>query len=159
VFAEADVVSLHPPLDATTHHLVNAERLATMKPNAILVNTSRGPVVDEAALVEHLRAHPDFRAGLDVFEDEPQMKPGLAELPNAVIVPHIASATSWTREGMATLAATNVSAMLLGYPVWRSADMAPFLGDDPSTPLRAGPPKAAPSIVNAKELGLAAFPG
>jgi hydroxypyruvate reductase 1 len=128
-----------------------------MKPNAILINTSRGPVVDEAALVEHLRTHPDFRVGLDVYEDEPAMKPGLADLPNAVIVPHIASATSWTREGIATLAATNVSAILLGYPVWQKADISPFLGDDPSTPLRAGPPRAAPSIVNARELGLPAF--
>ncbi len=151
VFAEADVLSLHPPLDATTHHLVNAERLALMKPNAILINTSRGPVVDEGALVEHLRTHPEFRAGLDVFEDEPAMKPGLAELPNAVIVPHIASATSWTRQGMATLAATNVAAVLLGYPVWQGADIAPFLGD--------AAPKAAPSIVNARELGLQAFEG
>ena len=89
-----------------------------MKPNAILVNASRGPVIDEAALVAHCQANPDFRAGLDVFEDEPAMKPGLAELDNVVIVPHIASATSWTREGMATLAATNVAAILTGYPVW-----------------------------------------
>jgi len=157
VFAEADLLSLHPPLDPSTHHLVNAQRLSLMKPNAILINTSRGPVVDEAALVEHLRTHPDFRVGLDVYEDEPAMKPGLADLPNAVIVPHIASATSWTREGIATLAATNVSAILLGYPVWQKADISPFLGDDPSTPLRAGPPRAAPSIVNARELGLPAF--
>jgi len=157
VFAAADVLSLHPPLDPTTRHLANAERLALMKSNAILINTSRGAVVDEAALVNHLRTHPDFRVGLDVFEDEPAMKPGLAELPNAVIVPHIASATSWTRQGMATLAATNVSAILLGYPVWQSADISPFLGDDPSTPLRAGPPRAAPSVVNARELGLPTF--
>lgn len=149
VFAEADVLSLHPLLDQTTHHLANAPRLALMKPNAILINTSRGPVVDEAALVDHLRTHPDFRAGLDVFEDEPAMKPGLADLPNAVIVPHIASATSWTRQGMATLAAANVAAILLGYPAWQSADISRFLGDDP--------PKAAPSIVNAKELGLPDF--
>jgi hydroxypyruvate reductase 1 len=146
VFAAADVLSLHPPLDPTTHHLVNAPRLALMKPNAILINTSRGPVVDEAALVAHLRAHPGFRVGLDVFEHEPAMKPGLAELPNAVIVPHIASATSWTRQGMATLAAANVAAILLGCPVWRSTDISPFLGDHP--------PKAAPSIVNARELDL-----
>ena len=157
VFAAADVLSLHPPLDPTTHHLANAERLALMRSNAILINTSRGPVVDEAALVDHLRTHPGFRVGLDVFEDEPAMKPGLAELPNAVIVPHIASATSWTRQGMATLAATNVAALLLGYPAWQSADISPFLGDDPSTPLRAGPPKAAPSIVNARELRLPTF--
>jgi len=149
VFAEADLLSLHPALDPSTHHLVNAERLSRMKPNAILVNASRGPVVDEAALVEHCRTHPDFRAGLDVFEDEPAMQPGLADLDNVVVVPHIASATSWTRQGMATLAAGNVAAILLGYPAWPSADISAFLGDNP--------PKAAPSIVNASALGLPTF--
>ena len=79
-----------------------------MKNNAVLVNTSRGQVIDEAALVSHCRKHPNFRVGLDVFEDEPDLKPGLVELDNVVIVPHIASATRWTREGMATLAASNV---------------------------------------------------
>ncbi len=147
VLAAADVVSLHPVLDETTHHLINAERLALMKPNAILVNASRGPVIDEAALVAHCQANPDFRAGLDVFEDEPAMKPGLADLPNVVIVPHIASATSWTREGMATLAATNVAAILNGYGVWPdSNNILPFLEDNP--------PKAAPSIVNAADVGV-----
>jgi hydroxypyruvate reductase 1 len=102
-------------------------------------------VVDEAALVAHCQAHPDFRVALDVFEDEPAMKPGLAGLPNAVIVPHIASATTWTREGMATLAASNVAAVLNGYPAWQKEDILPFLGGDP--------PKAAPSIVNAEDLG------
>jgi hydroxypyruvate reductase 1 len=145
VLARSDVVSLHPILDASTHHLMNAERLALMKPDAILVNASRGPVVDEAALVAHCQAHPDFRVALDVFEDEPAMKPGLAGLPNAVIVPHIASATTWTREGMATLAASNVAAVLNGYPAWQKEDILPFLGGDP--------PKAAPSIVNAEDLG------
>ena len=120
-----------------------------MKPNALLVNTSRGPLIDEAALVDHLRTHPDFRAALDVFEDEPALAPGLAELDNVVIVPHIASATRWTREGMATLAASNVSGLLLGYPAWNQADIAAFLGADP--------PEAAPSIVNADALGLALF--
>ncbi len=149
VFAEADVLSLHPVLDPSTHHLVNAQRLALMKPNALLVNASRGPVIDEAALVAHCRTHPDFRAGLDVFEEEPAMKPGLAELDNVVIVPHIASATSWTRQGMAVLAAGNIAAMLLGYPVWSNEDISAFLGDNP--------PKAAPSIVNAAALGLPVY--
>ncbi|MBW2078635.1 MAG: D-glycerate dehydrogenase [Deltaproteobacteria bacterium] len=143
---EADLVSLHPVLDETTHHLINRERLAMMKENAILVNSSRGPVIDEAALVDHCQEHPNFRVGLDVFEDEPEMKPGLAELQNVVIVPHIASATIWTREGMATLAASNVAGILMGYPAWQDRDISLFLTNNP--------PKAAPSIVNAKELGM-----
>lgn len=98
-----------------------------MKSDAILINTSRGPVVDEAALVDHCRHHPEFRAGLDVFEHEPVMAPGLAELTNVVIVPHIASATRWTREGMATLAACNVAGILSGYPLWKQTDILPFL--------------------------------
>lgn len=142
----ADVVSIHTVLDDSTRHLINAERLARMKPNAVLINTSRGPVIDEAALVAHCRSHPDFRAGLDVFENEPQLAPGLAELDNVVIVPHIASATRWTREGMAMLAAANVAGLLTGKPAWNRADIMPFLG--------AAPPPAAPSILNAKELGM-----
>jgi hydroxypyruvate reductase 1 len=145
----ADCVSVHTVLDEATHHLINADSLAQMKDNAILVNTSRGPVIDEAALVAHCRRHPDFRAGLDVFEDEPELKPGLGELDNVVIVPHIASATRWTREGMATLAASNVAGLLRGYPVWNQMDILPFLETDA--------PQAAPSIVNAKELGLALY--
>ena len=144
VLGVADVVSIHTVLDDSTYHLIDAEALAAMKPDAILVNSSRGPVIDEAALVEHLRANPEFRAGLDVFEDEPAMKPGLADLDNVVIVPHIASATVWTREGMSSLAAANVAAVLQGYPVWDSDDIAPFLAGDV--------PHAAPSIVNAEDL-------
>jgi len=146
---EADCVSVHTVLDESTHHLINKERLALMKANAVLVNTSRGPVVDEAALVTHCRKHPDFRAALDVFEEEPQMKPGLVELDNVVIVPHIASATRWTREGMATLAASNVAGILSGYPAWNRPDILPFLENEA--------PQAAPSIVNAKELGIALY--
>ncbi len=142
----ADVVSIHTVLSESTHHLINAERLALMKNNAVLINTSRGPVIDEAALVDHCRRNPDFRAGLDVFEEEPALKPGLKDLENAVIVPHIASATIWTRQGMATLAASNVAAVLTGYPVWNRPDITAFL--------EADPPKAAPSILNAKDLGL-----
>jgi hydroxypyruvate reductase 1 len=151
VLRDADLVSLHPVLDETTHHLINTERLALMKVNAILVNTSRGPVIDETALVAHCQRHPDFRVGLDVFEDEPEMKPGLRELDNVVIVPHIASATIWTREGMATLAASNVAGILMGYLAWKDPDISPFLGDDP--------PRAAPSILNAKEVGVPAYSG
>jgi hydroxypyruvate reductase 1 len=143
---EADCVSVHTVLDESTHHLINQERLALMKENAVLVNTSRGPVVDEAALVAHCRKHPDFRAALDVFEDEPQLKPGLNDLENVVIVPHIASATRWTREGMATLAASNVAGILSGYPAWNRPDILPFLENEA--------PKAAPSIVNAEELSI-----
>ena len=143
---EADVVSLHTVLDETTHHLINAERLSLMKENAILVNTGRGPVIDENALVAHCQKHPDFRAALDVFEDEPEMKPGLKDLKNVVIVPHIASATSWTRESMAILAASNVAGILMGYPAWQNPDILPFLGNEP--------PQAAPSILNAKELNI-----
>lgn len=150
VLHASDVVSLHCNLDSSTHHLINAERLALMKPNAVLVNAARGSVIDEAALVTHLKANPDFRCGLDVFEHEPSMAPGLADCPNAVIVPHIASASMWTRSGMATLAAANVAAILSGHPVWpKPDDITPFV-DGPLAQL----PRAAPSIVNAKELGL-----
>ena len=149
VLREADCVSVHTVLDESTHHLINPVSLALMKENAILVNTSRGPVVDEAALVAHCRKHPNFRAGLDVFEDEPEMKPGLVELDNVVIVPHIASATRWTREGMATLAACNVAGILSGYPAWNQTDILSFLEGEA--------PKAAPSIVNANELGIPLF--
>lgn len=146
LLALSDIVSLHTVLDDSTHHLINAERLAAMKPDAILINSSRGPIIDEAALVAHCRTHPQFTAGLDVFEDEPAMKPGLADLENVVIVPHIASASKWTREGMATLAAANVAAILQGYPLWSGDDVLPFLSGDV--------PQAAPSIVNAVELEL-----
>ncbi|MDH3883586.1 MAG: hypothetical protein OET63_05175 [Desulfobacterales bacterium] len=149
LLGEADCVSIHTILDDSTLHLINKKRLALMKEDAILVNTSRGPVIDEAALVEHCRAHPDFRVGLDVFEDEPELKPGLVDLDNVVKVPHIASATSWTRQGMATLAASNVAAILMGYPVWQKPDIAPFLEGEP--------PQAAPSILNAEELGIPAY--
>jgi len=148
---KADVVSLHTALDASTRHLIDAERLAQMKADAILINTGRGPLIDESALVEHCRKNPEFRAALDVFEDEPAMKAGLADLSNVVIVPHIGSATRWSREGMAILAAGNVAGILMGYRVWRQPDISPFLADDP--------PKAAPSILNSKELGMAFYSG
>lgn len=114
LLAESDFVSVHVSLDESTRHLIGARELGLMKPTAYLVNTSRGPVIDEAALVEALRAGEIAGAGLDVFEDEPALKPGLAELPNVVIPPHLGSATIGTRTKMATLAASNVVAMLRG---------------------------------------------
>ncbi|CAF2190353.1 unnamed protein product [Brassica napus] len=148
VLREADLISLHPVLDKTTYHLVNKERLAMMKKEAILVNCSRGPVIDEVALVNHLRENPMFRVGLDVFEEEPFMKPGLADMKNAIVVPHIASASKWTREGMATLAALNVVGKIKGYPIWSDPNRVdPFLNEN------ASPPNASPSIVNSKALG------
>ena len=146
VFSEADVVSLHPVLNDTTRHMINEASLSLMKENAILVNSSRGALIDEAALVRHCQKHPDFKAALDVYEDEPDMKPGLQDLDNVVMVPHIGSATGWTRQGMATLAAANLAGILLGYPVWQRQDVSLFLGDHP--------PKAAPSIVNCTELDI-----
>lgn len=110
----ADVVSVHVPLLDSTKHLINAERLAMMKPTAYLVNTSRGPVLDEAALVKALQNKTIAGAGLDVFENEPELAEGLADLPNIVITPHIASATIPAREGMAVLAAQNIIDFLEG---------------------------------------------
>jgi len=149
VLEKADVVSLHAALTTSTRHLINRERLGRMKEGAILVNTGRGPLIDEEALVEHCRTHPSFKAALDVFEDEPVMKPGLEDLSNVVAVPHLGSATRWTREGMAILAARNVAGVVRGWPVWKGEDIAVFLG--------SSPPPAVPSLVNARELGLPVY--
>ena len=110
----ADFVSIHVPLLPSTKHLIDAKRLGMMKKTAILVNTARGPVIDEAALVEALRKGTIRGAGLDVFEAEPALAPGLAELPNVILTPHIASATEETRSAMSTLAAENIIAALEG---------------------------------------------
>lgn len=114
VLREADVVSVHVPLLDSTKHLMNAERLAMMKKTAYLVNTSRGPVIDEVALVAALKAGTIAGAGLDVYENEPALAPGLAECENAVLTPHIASASVPTREGMAKIAAENLIAFFDG---------------------------------------------
>ena len=108
VLKVADVVSVHVPLLDATRHLINAERLALMKPTACLINTSRGPVVDEKALVVALQDKTIRAAGLDVYEDEPALASGLAELENAVLTPHIASATEETRGKMSEIAAQNL---------------------------------------------------
>ena len=113
----ADVVSLHVPLGPETHHLIGAEELRAMKPEAILVNTSRGPVVDESALVAALRSGEIAAAALDVYEHEPDLAPGLRELDNVVLEPHTASATVEARTAMSRLAAENVIAALAGRPL------------------------------------------
>jgi glyoxylate reductase len=110
----ADFVSIHTPLTDETHHLIGARELALMRSTAVLINTSRGPVVDEAALAEGLAERRLFAAGLDVYEDEPQVHPGLLGLENAVLAPHIGSASVETRDRMAALAAENVVAVLSG---------------------------------------------
>ena len=115
--ARADVVSLHVPLTPSTRHLIGAVGLEAMKKEAILVNTSRGPVVDEAALVDALRRGEIAGAGLDVYEQEPELAPGLAELDNVVLAPHTASATVEARTAMSRLAAENVVAALEGQPL------------------------------------------
>lgn len=114
LLGEADFVSLHTNLTPETRHLINAERLALMKPTAVLVNTSRGPVIDEQALAEALRDGQIFAAGLDVFEREPVVHPELLQCENAVLIPHLGSATVQTRLDMANLAADNLLAALAG---------------------------------------------
>jgi len=111
---ESDFVTLHTPLIPETRHLINGRSLATMKPTAYLINAARGPVVDEAALVEALKTHRIAGAGLDVFEDEPAVHPGLIRLPNVVLAPHIGSGSHETRLRMATLAVENCLAVLEG---------------------------------------------
>ncbi|WP_406635053.1 2-hydroxyacid dehydrogenase [Amycolatopsis sp. WGS_07] len=110
----ADVVSLHVPLTAQTRHLIDAAALRAMKRNAVLVNTSRGAVVDEAALVTALHSGVIAGAGLDVYEHEPRLAPGLPGAPNTVLLPHVGSATEQTRAAMARICARNVLAVLAG---------------------------------------------
>ena len=110
----SDVVSLHCPYGPNTHHLIGAEQLAAMKSSTYLVNTARGPIVDEAALAAALRDGVIAGAGLDVFEKEPQVHPDLLDLENVTLVPHLGSATVETRTAMAVLAADNTLAVLRG---------------------------------------------
>ncbi|TAK56938.1 D-glycerate dehydrogenase [Patescibacteria group bacterium] len=114
VLKNADVVSIHVPLLPTTQHLINAERLAMMKKSAYLINTSRGQVVDENALVSALKNGVIAGAGLDVFEFEPKLAKGLAKLSNVVMTPHIASGTLEARLEMATLSTTNIIQVMEG---------------------------------------------
>ena len=120
----SDFVSIHLPLTKGTAGLIDAERLARMKRTAVLVNTARGPIVDEAALAAALRSGAIWAAGLDVFEREPEVHPDLLELDNAVLLPHIASASIPTRLAMAELAVDNVLAL--------------YRGEEPPTPVVRG---------------------
>jgi len=110
----ADVVSIHAPLMDETRHLINAETLGLMKDSAYLVNSARGPIVDEAALVDALKAGQIAGAGLDVYENEPETHPGLVDLDNVVLLPHLGSATIETRTAMGVLAAENAVLALRG---------------------------------------------
>jgi lactate dehydrogenase-like 2-hydroxyacid dehydrogenase len=117
LLATCDVISLHCPGGAATHHLISAERLRRMKPSAVLVNTARGPVVDEAALVQALTERRIAGAGLDVYEEEPKVHPGLVALDNVVLLPHLGSATQETRTDMGMRVAQNLEAFFAGKPL------------------------------------------
>ncbi len=114
LLGQSDFVSIHVPLTDKTWHLIGPNELALMKPTAVLINTSRGPVVDEAALAEALSRHQIFGAGLDVFEREPAVHPGLVGAHNVVLAPHIASASVRTRSEMCAVAARNLVTALRG---------------------------------------------
>ena len=110
----SDVVSIHCPSNESTHHLIGAPQFKKMKPTAFLVNTARGPIVDEQALVDALKAKEIAGAGLDVFEFEPKINEGLLDRDDVVLIPHLGSATTETRDAMAMLAASNAVAIASG---------------------------------------------
>jgi glyoxylate reductase len=112
--SQVDILSIHVPLTAATHHLLDGPRLARMKPTAVVVNTARGAVVDEGALVDALRAGTIFAAGLDVFENEPRVRQDLLDTPRVMALPHIGSATFETRRRMARLACQGAADVLAG---------------------------------------------
>jgi glyoxylate reductase len=114
ILAQADLISIHVALTPETRHLFGAEQFRRMKKTGVVVNTSRGPVIDEAALAEALAAGEIFAAGLDVFENEPEVHPRLLELDNAVVIPHLGSATVETRDAMGLLAVENLVTALEG---------------------------------------------
>lgn len=116
LLATADVLAITAPSTPETHHVFDAGALARMRPGSILVNTSRGPLVSEADLVDALRHGPLRAAGLDVYEREPELHPGLLALENVVLLPHLGSATDEARAGMVELACANVVAVLAGRP-------------------------------------------
>jgi glyoxylate reductase len=124
---QSDVLAIHAPSTPETHHVIDEAALARMRPGAILVNTARGTLVDEAALVRALKSRRIAAAGLDVFEREPQLAPGLTELDNVVLLPHLGSATAEARAAMVELCCRNILAVLAGEP--------------PVTPLNQVPPR------------------
>jgi glyoxylate reductase len=114
LLTQSDFVTLHVTLNESTYHLINEERLSLMKPSAYLINASRGPVVDEVALVQALQARAISGAGLDVYEKEPELAPGLVELDNVVLAPHLGANSKHTRDMMARMTFDNVAAALTG---------------------------------------------
>ena len=123
----SDILTIHAPSTPETRHVIDAAALARMRPGAILVNTARGPLVDETALVDALRTSRLAAAGLDVFEREPELAPGLTELDNVVLLPHLGSATAEARGAMVELCCRNILAVLAGEP--------------PVTPVNEVPPR------------------
>jgi lactate dehydrogenase-like 2-hydroxyacid dehydrogenase len=117
LFARSDIVSLHCRASAETRHLVNARTLALMAPHAVLINTARGDIVDEAALATALEAGRPAAAGLDVYDEEPRVHPGLLRLENVVLLPHLGSATLETRLAMGRRALANLTAFFEGAPL------------------------------------------
>jgi glyoxylate reductase len=116
LLAQSDFVTIHAPLTPDTRHLIGAAELARMRRTAMLINTARGPIVDEAALVAALASKTIAGAGLDVYEDEPQLHPGLASLPQVVLLPHLGSATMAARVEMGMVCVNNIEAVLAGRP-------------------------------------------
>ena len=114
LFAESDFVSVHAPLNAETRHLIGERELHLMKPTAFIVNTARGPIIDEAALVRALAERRIAGAALDVFEHEPRVDPALLAMPNVVLTPHLGSAVRELRESMAHIVVDNIFAVLEG---------------------------------------------
>ena len=112
LFGEADVVTIHLPLTSATHHLIGARELAWMRPTAFLINTARGPIVDEGALVDALKTGTIAGAGLDVYEQEPTLHPALAQLKQVVLLPHLGSATLQARVQMGLVCLENIQAVL-----------------------------------------------
>jgi glyoxylate reductase len=116
LLAESDVLTIHAPLTPATHHLIGARELARMRPTAFIINTARGPIVDEAALVNTLKRGSIAGAGLDVYEQEPATHPALAQLKQVVLLPHLGSATLHARVQMGLVCLENIEAVLEGRP-------------------------------------------
>ncbi|MGH7183545.1 MAG: 2-hydroxyacid dehydrogenase, partial [Nitrospiraceae bacterium] len=116
ILGEADVVTIHVPLTSTTHHLIGARELGWMRPTTFLINTARGPIVDEAALVQALKKRIIAGAGLDVYAEEPTLHPELAELKQVVLLPHLGSATLHARVQMGLVCLKNIQSVLDGRP-------------------------------------------
>jgi glyoxylate reductase len=116
ILGEADVVTIHVPLTTATHHLIGTRELSWMRSTAFIINTARGPIVDEAALVDALKTGIIAGAGLDVYEQEPALHPTLAQLKQVVLLPHLGSATLHARVQMGLICLKNIQAVLEGRP-------------------------------------------